>query len=634
MDISPIKATIRRAASRERRSNRLGGDTRRFGLALVAVALVFFFEWTSGGFLTIDNFKSILLNSSPVLIVAITSGALVISGNVDLSIGGMYAFTSVVTAVLARNTQDPTLAIVAGLAVGTGLGLANGVLVRLLSISPLIVTLGLMSVYRGGAYVVTDGGTIFGLPESFTNIGRAYPLGVAFPVWVALVFFVIAGFALMRTVGGMRTFAIGGHREAAVFNGVKVDRHVTALYALNGLAIGIVSVLTTSQIGSGSGSTGVNFEFDVLTAVILGGVAFAGGAGLPVGIFIGVVTIAILNAGMIFAGIQDFYQQIAKGAVLLLALGADQVTVRRRVRVSDEPAGTKPVGAAETPIEADRAEGRPVGSSFDAGDVVFSCAGLSKRYGAVRAVGDVGFDVRAGEIVCLLGDNGAGKSSVIKMITGVVPADTGTVTLRGEPIQISSPTDARRAGIETVYQDLALCPNLGAALNLVLGDEPRKGIALGPLSLIDFERAEDEARLRLGRLGVRLEDYYRPVGSLSGGQRQSAAIARVADGDVSLAILDEPTAALGVTQSRRTVELIRSLAAHGVGVILITHDVETVLAVADRIVVLHLGDVLYDGDIGSVDQSDLIHLMAGLRPERLATGIARPKAHARSAERV
>ena len=599
------------------RPARLGGETRRLGLAGLAVALVAFFEWRSSGFASADNFKTILLNSSPVLIVGIATGALVISGNVDLSIGGMYAFVSVVTAVVARDSQSAVLAIAAGLAMGLSLGLVNGLLVRWLSISPLIVTLGLLSIYRGLAYVVTNGGSIFDLPASFTSIGSAHPLGLALPVWVALAVFAVGGFLLVRTVGGMRTYAIGGSRDAARLNGVNVDRHVVALFALNGLAVGLVAVLTTAQIGSGSGNTGLSFEFDVLTAVILGGVAFAGGTGLPIGIFIGVLTIAILNAGMIFVGLQDFYQQITKGAVLLLALGADQLAARRRGRVRESDAaqgGERPVtGEAGIDVRlgrgVERADGRQVG------EVVFSCSGLAKRYGAVRAVRDAGFDVRRGEIVCLLGDNGAGKSSVIKMITGVVRPDEGALVLRGEPIEIANPADARRAGIETVYQDLALCPNLGAALNLVVGAEPRKGpLRLGPLSLLDFGRAAEVARARLGRLGNALDDPFRPVGALSGGQRQSVAIARVADDDVALAILDEPTAALGVAQSRRTVDLIRNLASHGVGVILITHDVETVMAVADRIVVLHLGSVLYDDAIESVDQSDLIHLMAGFRP--------------------
>jgi ABC-type sugar transport system ATPase subunit len=308
----------------------------------------------------------------------------------------------------------------------------------------------------------------------------------------------------------------------------------------------------------------------------------------------------------------------------LLALGADQVVARRRVRVrDDDPHNDERITAAAT-IDTRLNGDHPRAAERTIGDIVFSCRGLSKRYAAVRAVRDVGFDVRRGEIVCLLGDNGAGKSTVIKMITGVVRPDEGAFLLRGRPIEIGSPADARQAGIETVFQDLALCPNLGAALNLVIGAEPSKG-RLGALALLDFKGAEREAKTRLGRLGIELESYFRPVGSLSGGQRQSVAIARVADDDVVLAILDEPTAALGVTQARRTVNLIRNLAAHGVGVVLITHDVDTVMAVADRIVALHLGNVLYEGPIEDVTLSDLIHLMAGIRPHTAETSSANPR---------
>ena len=598
---------------RARGPSRLGGDTRRLGLALVAVALVFFFEWRSGGFITGNNFESILLNSAPVLIVAITSGALVISGNVDLSIGGLYALTSVVTALVARETQNPAIAIAAGLGLGLALGLINGVLVRWLTISPVIVTLALLFVYRGFAYVVTGGGTIFGLPEEFTDIGRSHPLGLAFPVWIALAIFAVGAFALLKTVGGMRTYAIGGNPEAARLNGINVTRHIIVLFALNGLAVGVIGVSAASQIGSGSATVGLSFEFDVLTAVILGGVGFAGGTGRPIGIFIGVVTIAILNAGMIFVGLQDFYQQIAKGSVLLLALGADQVAQRRRARARQVEAPKDESSHEEQAPRSAAARAPAHPTKHQVGEVVFSCTGMAKTYGAVRAVRDVGFEVRKGEIVCLLGDNGAGKSTTIKMITGVVRPDAGSLMLRGEPIEIPSPIDARKAGIETVFQDLALCPNLGAALNLVLGAEPRRG-RLGSLSLLDFKRAEEQAAGRLGRLGITLESFYRPVASLSGGQRQSVAIARVAGDDVAIAILDEPTAALGVTQSRRTLELVRNLAMQGVGVILITHDVESVIAVADRVVALSLGHVLYEGPIAGLDQSDLIHLMAGFAP--------------------
>ena len=224
----------------------------------------------------------------------------------------------------------------------------------------------------------------------------------------------------------------------------------------------------------------------------------------------------------------------------------------------------------------------------------------------------------AGEVVCLVGDNGAGKSTVIKMISGAIQPDEGVTELAGRALQLTDPSVARAAGIETVYQDLALCTNLGAAHNMVLGKEPTR-TRWGPLSLRDDAASEKIARQRLLELNIALEDYFRPVGSLSGGQRQSVAIARVVTDDVVMVILDEPTAALGVAQTRNVISLIRTLAERGVAVLMITHDIEIVFEVADRVVVLRLGQVVFDGPTKQISQANLVHLMAGISPDPVQT---------------
>ncbi|MBN9346503.1 MAG: sugar ABC transporter ATP-binding protein, partial [Devosia sp.] len=215
-----------------------------------------------------------------------------------------------------------------------------------------------------------------------------------------------------------------------------------------------------------------------------------------------------------------------------------------------------------------------------------------------------------GEIVCLLGDNGAGKSTLVKIISGAIRPDQGTMTLEGREVKFSSPQSARQAGLETVYQDLALCPNLSIVHNMMLGREPmRRWLGLVPIR--DDRRAAEECRARLLALGVTLHDDSTLVRSLSGGQRQSIAIARALGDHVKLICLDEPTAALGVKQTAQVVGLIRSIAGAGTGVILVTHDMATVRALANRIVVLRLGRVVYDGAVARLSTDDLWTLMAG-----------------------
>jgi ribose/xylose/arabinose/galactoside ABC-type transport system permease subunit/ABC-type branched-subunit amino acid transport system ATPase component len=582
------------------------------------LALIGFFGLRYDNFFTIDNAFATLLNISSIAIAAIGSGFLLISGNVDLSIGGQYALISVIVARAAVLTQNPLLAVLAGLLFGALLGLVNGLLARGLKISPIIVTIGTAAIFRGMAYVVSGGVSIFGFPESFIAIGRTRIGPASVPVLIAAVVFIVGGLVLIRTVIGLRIFAFGGNSMAARLSGINTQRMVVGLYVFNGFLMGLVATLATARLGSGTPSIGISFELDVLTAVILGGVGFAGGSGHPFGIFIGVATIAVLNTGLIFAGLQDWYQQIARGLMLLLALGADQYgAIRRERAVTVEPQ----VDRREALLEKAKGERKaPVATSkakTTADEIVFACRELSKSFGTVTAAYNVGFNVKAGEVVCLVGDNGAGKSTVIKMISGAIQPDRGETHLLGKPVQFGSPFDARAAGVETVYQDLALCANLGAAHNMVLGKEPTR-TRWGPLSLRDDAKSQQIARQRLLELNIALEDYDRPVGSLSGGQRQSVAIARTVTDDVVMVILDEPTAALGVAQTRNVLNLIRTLAERQVAVIMITHDIEIVFEVADRIVVLRLGQVVYDGPTTTISQANLVHLMAGIVPAQPA----------------
>jgi D-xylose transport system ATP-binding protein len=214
---------------------------------------------------------------------------------------------------------------------------------------------------------------------------------------------------------------------------------------------------------------------------------------------------------------------------------------------------------------------------------VLALKGISKRFGAVQALTDAELEIMPGEVVALVGDNGAGKSTLVKVISGVGPANDGTIEWEGEEVSIDRPQDAQRLGIATVYQDLALADNLDVVGNLFLGQEKRR---LGVLDDIDMER---QARELLQTLSVKIPSVRTQVASLSGGQRQSVAIARSLLGEPKVVMLDEPTAALGVAQTAEVLALIRRLKERGYGLLLISHNLADIFEVADRIVVLRLG---------------------------------------------
>ena len=241
--------------------------------------------------------------------------------------------------------------------------------------------------------------------------------------------------------------------------------------------------------------------------------------------------------------------------------------------------------------------------------------GLVKRYGRVTALDHADFDLYPGEILAVIGDNGAGKSTLIKAISGAITPDEGEIRLDGHPVHFRSPIEARDAGIETVYQNLALSPALSIADNMFLGREIRKpGIAGSLFRMLDRSAMEKRARDKLTELGLMtIQNISQAVETLSGGQRQGVAVARAAAFGSKVIILDEPTAALGVKESRRVLDLIQDVRARGIPIILISHNMPHVFEVANRIHVHRLGRRLCVIDPKDYTMSDAVAFMTGAK---------------------
>jgi simple sugar transport system ATP-binding protein len=238
--------------------------------------------------------------------------------------------------------------------------------------------------------------------------------------------------------------------------------------------------------------------------------------------------------------------------------------------------------------------------------------GVTKRYGHVVALQGVDFDAYQGEVVALIGDNGAGKSTFVKIISGTLAMDEGEIRIDGAPVELGTPNAARRAGIETVYQDLALAMDLDTPSNLFLGRELRRSGILGSLGFLDKRAMRREALAAFQALGVRPGDPDRPVSFLSGGQSQSVAVARASAWAKRFVIMDEPTAALGHVQTERVLDLIRRVRDRGICVILISHNLPDVLKVADRIEVLRLGRRVAQFHANSTSLGEVVAAMTGM----------------------
>jgi simple sugar transport system ATP-binding protein len=336
---------------------------------------------------------------------------------------------------------------------------------------------------------------------------------------------------------------------------------------------------------------------------VIGGTLLTGGYGSVIGTVLGAFMYAMVNDGLLLVGLQGYWVNIFLGIVVLVAVLINRLVITRFVMRPDrtEPETFNPVasGAVEQPAIVRPAGGSPVVALRD----------VTMTFQSVTALRDISIEAHAGRVLALLGDNGAGKSTLIKVLSGVHRPTQGSVEVDGKPIVLRNAHDARAVGISTLFQDLAVCDLMSIARNMVLGNEPRK--RLGPFSLFDAKASDQLTNEALTTLGVRLRRRFAdPAGTLSGGQKQAVAIARAIAYGSRCLILDEPTAALAVRQTNQVLDQVRRARGAGQAVILITHNLQQALSVADDIVVLARGRVMGQFSSADVDIDRVTRLVA------------------------
>jgi fructose transport system ATP-binding protein len=295
--------------------------------------------------------------------------------------------------------------------------------------------------------------------------------------------------------------------------------------------------------------------------------------------------------------------------------GSERLRVKIMAKKTVKKVAKKDRKAAPAKVSVAEAKAKAMTPKIETREPILTVRGLVKRYGRVTALDNADFDLYPGEILAVIGDNGAGKSSLIKAISGAILADEGEIKLNGVTLNFKSPMEARVAGIETVYQNLALSPALSIADNMFLGREIRKPGILGSVfRMLDRTQMEKRARAKLTELGLMtIQNISQAVETLSGGQRQGVAVARAAAFGSKVIIMDEPTAALGVKESRRVLELILDVKRRGLPIVLISHNMPHVFEVADRIHIHRLGKRLCVIDPKQYTMSDAVAFMTGAK---------------------
>lgn len=299
-----------------------------YGIVIFLIVLFVVLSFSSPYFFTLGNLTKVLRQVAVVGIVTVSMTMVILTGGIDLSVGSMLGLCAVVLAKLMVWGINVALAIIITLIAGMILGLINGILINEIKISPLISTLGTMTIYSGITYIITGGKGIFGFPDSFSFIGQGYILKVPVPIIILVLVYAFGFFVLNNTRYGRYLYGIGANEKASILSGVNVKRIKYTAYIVSGLLSSLASVVMLSRVNSALPSLGVGLEFDVVTAVVLGGVSVNGGEGKLQGVVIGLLIIAILSNGMILLGVGNYFQTVVKGLVLLIAVGIDNISKR------------------------------------------------------------------------------------------------------------------------------------------------------------------------------------------------------------------------------------------------------------------------------------------------------------------
>jgi simple sugar transport system permease protein len=566
----------------------------------LAAAFVVFSILRPDLFLTHDNGVNVASLAAQYGIVAVGVTLLMIAGHFDLSVGTIVGLTGWAMFYFGNVLGlPPILTILCALAVGTLLGALNGVIQVRTGLPSFIITLATSLVYRGILTMNTSGfPVVVKFPAYYAQLiaGKLF-FGYRMSIVWFLVVAALATLFLLRTRMGNWAFAIGQNPTAAKNLGVPVARTTVTLFAMSGFTSGVAGVVVAVQYFSIDANRGVGWELIAIAMTVIGGTLLTGGYGSVLGTVLGAFMYAMVNAGLLLVGLQGYWVNIFLGVVVLVAVLINRLVIDRFVMSPDRAALEQPVVVAEArpAVETDRrdptASAGKLRPAAEAARPIVALRDVTMSFQSVTALRNITLEAHVGKVLALLGDNGAGKSTLIKVLSGVYRPTSGSVEVDGRPVTLRSAHDARAAGISTVFQDLAVCDLMSIARNMVLGNEPVK--RFGPLRIYDAKKADRITTDALATLGVdlrrRLSD---PAATLSGGQKQAVAIARAIAYGSRCLILDEPTAALAVRQTQQVLDQVRRARNAGQAVILIMHNLQQALSVADEVIVLARGHVM------------------------------------------
>ena len=601
--------------TKRRRLEISGENFRYLTIALITAGLFIWFSVVSNGFFSFNTVMNILRQAAPTALAAIAMTMIMLTGGIDLSIGSVIALSGAVGALAmqAMGAANPILVGILGIAVtiliAVLLGFVNGAAVGCLKMAPFIVTLATMSLARGLTQTITGSSRVIIENSLYNFVSQTDLLGcVPTSVILVVVAYVAAYLLLNRMTFGRRTYAIGDNPTAAKASGIQVARHTLQVYMVAGIFIGLATIVIAGRARSAQPLAAVGMEFDVITAVVIGGTSLLGGQGNLKGTILGVLLTSVIFTGLSMMDLSPFVNYMVQGSLVLLAVLSNRLVSNgvqkrslRHMAAQSSSVHTSSSGeyahASGDTVEKILKENR---------QEVLELRNIVKVFPGVRALDGVSLTIRRGTVHALCGENGAGKSTLMKILSGVYQKDDGEILINGLPVQIRTPADSERMGISVIYQELANIPELNISQNVNLGKE----LTTGGHLLLDVSKMKQKTQKLLARFGLDL-DVRRKMESLTIGQQQRVEIAKAFGSNAWIVVMDEPTSAITEADKDNLFQIIRELKANGIAVVYISHRMSEIFEIADEITILRDGRHVISDKVSAFDEASVIRHMVG-----------------------
>ena len=572
-------------------------------LGVIIIAFFVLFCIRIPNFFQPVTITNLIRQSAVILILSIGMMLVILTGGIDLSVGATMALSGAVSAVVIQNVGAQSAAgagagMAASLLIGAAVGAVNGYLCGYLEISPFMVTLAMQTLARGLTMMITDGSRIVVDNPTFNWLGGGqWNIGgfiVPHVTLVVVIAIVASALWMSNCTTGIKLYAVGGNKTAAYASGVSVKFQTFQTYLVSGILCGLAAIITIGRSGSAQPLAGTGLEFDVITAVVMGGVSLLGGVGTMTGIFMGALLLGVLTLGINMMDIPSYSNYVIKGVFVLVAVLSNEIgdILKEAVKAGKD---------RQTVPENDKV----LEKMKDIKMHTLELQDIQKSFSGVPALKGVSLNIQSGKVHALLGENGAGKSTLIKILSGVYQKDQGQIKIDGIPVSIHSTVDSRKLGISVIYQEFALVPELSIVQNIFLGKELKKGFIF-----LSMKEMIQNTKKIIERLHFQA-DVNKKVKNLSVSQQQMVEIAKAFSANSWLVVMDEPTSAITEADKEKLFQLIREMKRQGLAVVYISHRMSEIFEIADEVTVLRDGEHVKTMPISETNERELTKLMVG-----------------------